>query len=173
MADPNPMRRGVRLGVDVGSVRVGVARSDLTGLLATPIQTLQRTSSQDQVAEIASLARQLQAVEVVVGLPRALSGAHGAAAQDALAYATKVAHAVAPVPVRLVDERLTTVTAHQMLAHSAKSGRARRKIVDQVAAVVILQTALDAERGTGRPAGDLIEIVPENMVPGGEMKETR
>lgn len=157
---PEP-RRGVRLGVDVGTVRVGVARSDPSGLLATPVATLRRTASNDQVDAIAELVRSEQAIEVVVGLPRSLSGAQGRAAQDVLAYATTLARAVTPIPVRLVDERLTTVSAHQALTRSGRRGRTHREVVDQVAAVLILQNALETERGTGRPAGELIETDPE------------
>lgn len=156
---PEP-RRGVRLGVDVGSVRIGVARSDPSGLLATPVQTLRRTPADDQVATLAQLVRETEAIEVVVGLPRTLSGERGRAAQDVLAYAAALAHAVDPTPVRLVDERLTTVTAHQALHRSGRSGRSHRQVVDQVAAVLILQNALDTERGTGRAAGELIQTEP-------------
>lgn len=158
-------RPGVRLGVDVGTVRIGVARSDSSGMLATPLLTLQRRPGQDQIEELARLVTAEDAVEVIVGLPRSLSGAKGRAATQVISYATLLAQVLAPVPVRLVDERLTTVTAHQQLQHSAKGPRARRQVVDQVAAVLILQSALDTEHGTGFPAGDL--VVVENLT-GGE-----
>jgi putative Holliday junction resolvase len=151
------VRRGVRIGLDIGTVRIGVARSDPSGLLATPVATLQRSRREDQVAEITEIVREAEAIEVVVGLPRSLSGAEGRAAQEVLAYASTLAHAVRPVPVRLVDERLTTVTAHQALTRSGRSGRTQRQVVDQVAAVLILQNALDTERSTGSPAGEPIE----------------
>jgi len=151
------MRRGVRIGLDIGSVRIGVARSDPSGLLATPVTTLQRTRREDQVAEITEMVRETEAVEVIVGLPRSLSGARGRAANEVLEYADKLAHEVRPVPVRLVDERLTTVTAHQALTRSGRSGRTHRQVVDQVAAVLILQNALDTERSTGSPAGEPIQ----------------
>ena len=151
------VRRGVRIGLDIGSVRIGVARSDPSGLLATPVATLQRSRREDQVTEIAALVGETEAIEVVVGLPRSLSGAEGRSAQEVQAYASRLAHAVQPVPVRLVDERLTTVTAHQALTRSGRSGRTQRQVVDQVAAVLILQNALDTERSTGSPAGERIE----------------
>jgi putative holliday junction resolvase len=157
---PENVRRGVRVGVDVGSVRVGVARSDPSGLLATPVRTVRRTAVEDGVAEIAQIVRDEGAIEIVVGLPRSLSGARGRAAQEAEAYATRLAQVVRPVPVRLVDERLTTVTAHQALRSSGRDGRRQREVVDQVAAVLILQSALETERGTGKPAGELIETQP-------------
>jgi putative holliday junction resolvase len=154
------MRRGPRLGVDVGSVRVGLARSDADGLLATPLATVQVKSGSDlDFGVIARNVRELDILEVVVGLPRSLSGREGAAADSARAYAVEIARRVAPVPVRLVDERLSTVTAHQQLREAGMKGRRRRPVVDQVAAVVILQSALDAERSSGRPPGTL--VVPE------------
>jgi putative Holliday junction resolvase len=149
------VRLGVRIGVDVGSVRVGVAASDASAILASPVETLARDAEGDSdLAAIAALARDRSAVEVVVGLPRSLSGQDGAAARIARDYATRLAALVEPVPVRLVDERLTTVTAHQVLRGAGVSGRKSRGVVDQVAAVVILQNALDGERATGRPAGE-------------------
>lgn len=151
------VRRGVRIGLDIGTVRIGVARSDPSALLATPVATLQRSRREDQVAEIAEIVRDAEAIEVIVGLPRSLSGAEGRSAQEVLAYASRLAQAVDGVPVRLVDERLTTVTAHQALTRSGRNGRNHRQVVDQVAAVLILQNALDTERSTGAPAGTALE----------------
>jgi putative Holliday junction resolvase len=156
-----PTRHGRRVGIDVGSVRVGVASSDPSGLLATPVRTVARDRDTTAVApsdleEGAELVTELEAVEVVVGLPRSLSGAEGAAAQGARTYAGRLAVRIAPVPVRLVDERLTTVDAHRTLRESGVDGRAQRAVVDQAAAVLILQAALDAERSSGRPPGELV-----------------
>jgi putative holliday junction resolvase len=159
-------RAGVRVGIDVGSVRVGVASSDPSGLLATPVRTVTRASGADaepprdeapqDVEEIAGIVAQLGAIEVVVGLPRTLKGDEGAAAKAARTYAGRLAVRVTPVPVRLVDERLTTVDAHRSLRESGVGGRRQRSVVDQVAAVLILQAALDAERSSGRPPGELV-----------------
>lgn len=154
-----PLPRGARLGVDVGSVRVGLAASDPDGLVATPVDTLARDAAGGQgvpadVARIALEVVERDAAVVYVGLPRHLSGAEGTAAQGARAYAGTVARAVAPVPVHLVDERMTTVSAHQALHASGRAGRKHRSVVDQAAAVIILQTALDAERGAGARAGE-------------------
>lgn len=152
--------RGVRIGVDVGSVRVGVARSDPDGLLATPLETVPRDPKAPPEAagpdldRVAALVAEHEAVLVVVGLPRSLSGAEGPAAARARTYAGVLAARVAPVPVRLVDERLTTVDAHRALSESGVAGRRRRSVVDQAAAVLILQSALDAERATGAPPGE-------------------
>jgi putative Holliday junction resolvase len=152
------VRPGVRLGVDVGSVRIGVARSDPSGLLATPVATLTRDDARrSDLRRIADLVTEWDVVEVVVGLPRGLSGREGAAAAAARKYAVAIACRVQPVPVRVVDERLSTVTAQRSLREAGVKGRRHRPVVDQAAAVVILQSALDAERGSGREPGSLVE----------------
>jgi putative holliday junction resolvase len=165
------MRPGVRLGVDVGSVRVGVARSDPSALVVTPVETVTRDASGGRdVERIAELVAQSAALEVVVGLPRTLRGTEGAAARTARQYATAIAQRVAPVGVRLVDERLSTVSAHRRLHEAGLRGRRHRPVVDQVAAVVILQSALDAERASGRPPGALVAPgpAPEGPATSGE-----
>ncbi|GAB6903995.1 Holliday junction resolvase RuvX [Kineosporia succinea] len=157
------------MGVDVGSVRVGLARSDAAGFLATPLETVQVVEgSNTHYDRISRLVTELAVCEVIVGLPRSLSGNEGAAAALARAYSVEVARRVAPVPVRLVDERLSTVTAHQRLREAGVKGRKRRPVVDQAAAVVILQSALDAERSSGRPPGSpvVLESDPDGPGPG-------
>ncbi|UEJ83147.1 Holliday junction resolvase RuvX [Brachybacterium halotolerans subsp. kimchii] len=155
-------RRFVRLGVDVGDVRVGLARSDLDGLLATPVETLPRDGA---VAGVVSHARELEARAIMVGLPRSLSGQEGPAAAKARAFADELADALqaqgVEAEIRFVDERLTTVTAHQALHRSGRKGRRHRSVVDQVAAVMILQQALEVERSTGRAPGELLETAPD------------
>jgi putative Holliday junction resolvase len=146
-----PVRAGVRLAVDVGSVRVGVARSDPGGILATPLTVL--SSGPGAKSELARLATEVAAIEVIVGLPTSLSGREGAAAAGARKFAADLADRLASIPVRLVDERFTTTEAHGALRRGGKDSRARRQVVDAAAAAVLLQAALDAERSTGRPAG--------------------
>jgi putative holliday junction resolvase len=144
--------RGTRLGVDVGQVRVGVAISDPEGILATPLITLRRdlnTENEGIPADISELAHLVQVhhtVEVVVGHPVTLSGSRGPAAATAEAYARRLAEVVAPVPVRLVDERMSTVVATRRLSERGVRGRRQRAVVDQAAAVEILQSWLDAQR---------------------------
>lgn len=153
------MRTGIRLGVDVGTVRVGLAASDPDGILATPVETLQRdmeSGSDSDMSVIAAVVRERQVLEVVVGLPRSLSGDEGPAARGARGYATALAGRISPIPVRLVDERLTTIDAHRGLRESGVPGRAQRAVVDQAAAVLILQAALDAERSSGLAPGELV-----------------
>jgi putative Holliday junction resolvase len=151
------MRRGVRLGIDPGDARIGVARSDRSGLLATPVETVRR--GQGDLRRLGELVVEHEAVEVVVGLPRSLSGGEGPASTKVRAFALRLARRVSPVPVRLTDERLTTVSAEAMLRDRGRKGADRRSVVDMAAAVVILQHALDTERATGIPPG---EIVKEN-----------
>jgi putative Holliday junction resolvase len=148
------VRTGVRLAVDVGSVRIGVARCDREGLLASPLTVVRRGAG--DLAALAGLVREAEAIEVVAGLPTSLSGKEGPAAQSVRLFASVLANRLAPVPVRLVDERFTTSTAHDALRRGGKDSRARREIVDAAAAAVLLQAALDTERGTGYPPGELV-----------------
>ena len=155
--------RGVRLGVDLGQVRIGVAVSDPEGLLATPVVTVPRGAGEPElgspdVVRIGEIVRETGAAVVYVGLPRLLSGREGAAAWAIRTYCGVLVHAIAPTPVRLVDERLTTVTAHQALRASGRPGRRHRQVVDQAAAVVILQSAVDAERAAGGRVGEVVDL---------------
>lgn len=144
--------RGVRLGVDVGQVRVGVARSDPHGILATPLVTLARdlTTGPEAVpsdlAQLAQLVTEHEAVEVVVGLPVNLAGRRGPAAQHVLAYVRRLTEVITPVPVTLTDERMSTVVASRRLAERGVRGKRQRAVVDQAAAVEILQSWLEAQR---------------------------
>jgi len=149
------VRNGVRLGVDPGDARIGVARSDPTGFLATPVETVRR--GRGDLARLAELTRAEDTLEVVVGLPRSLSGGEGPAASKVRSFAARLARRVHPVPVRLCDERLTTVSAQSVLREQGRTGRRGREVIDQQAAVVILQQALDTERGTGVAPGEIVE----------------
>ncbi len=172
------VRPGVRIGVDVGSVRVGIAASDVGATVVLPVATLPRDGA--TVAAIVALVRERSAVEVVVGLPLGLAGREGPAAASVRAFAGELAAATAPVPLRLVDERFSTASATGELQPSrgrpgrssaAGSGRGRprrgglhvdsrtlRGVVDQQAAAVILRTALARESGTGSPAGEVVSV---------------
>src|SRR4051794_41657390 len=142
------MPAGVRIGVDVGTVRVGVAASDPGGVLASPVVTLQRDSRGGRdLDELAALVAEREAVEVVVGLPRSLSGREGSAVAMAREYADALAARVAPVPVRLVDERLTTVVAQRGPRGRGGKGKAPRAGAGQAAAAADPPSAPDAARG--------------------------
>lgn len=150
------MRPGVRIGIDPGDARIGVARSDPSGFLATPVETVRR--GRGDLRRIARIVADDGAVEVVMGLPRSLSGGEGPAAAKVREFAAELARRIAPVPVRLCDERLSTVSAESMLRERGRSGASRRAVVDQAAAVLILQAALDTERSSGSAPGELVEV---------------
>lgn len=148
---------GVRLGIDPGDARIGVASCDPEGILATPVETVAR--GEGDLDRIAALADELGAGVVYVGLPRSLSGGEGPAAGKVREFARQLASRVAPRELRLVDERMSTVTAEAVLRDRGRKGRKRRAVVDQAAAVVILQAAIDTERTTGAPAGEPVNPV--------------
>ncbi|WP_016905490.1 Holliday junction resolvase RuvX [Streptomyces xiaopingdaonensis] len=153
------MRRGRRLGVDVGDARIGVASSDPDGLLATPVETVPGRDVPAARRRLVALVAEYEPLEVVVGLPRSLSGGEGPAAAKVRGFAEELAKAVAPVAVRLVDERMTTVSAAQSMRASGVSTKKGRSRIDQAAAVVILQTALETERTSGGAPGECVEVV--------------
>lgn len=148
------MQRGVRLGVDVGTVRIGVAICDPDGILATPLKTVSRDNSDESqipadMVELARLVEEHGSVEVVLGLPINLAGQEGPAAVHIRAYAQKLATIIAPVPVLLTDERMSTAVAARRLSDRGVRGKRQRAVVDQAAAVEILQGWLDAQRRHG------------------------
>ena len=134
------------MGIDVGTVRVGLALSDPTGTLASPLETLKRAKDGSDVDRLVALVLEHEVTEVVVGEPVHLSGASGASAEDAAAYAQKLADRIPDVPVHLIDERLSTVTAASHLREGGLDSRQQRSVIDQAAAVVILQSFLDGRR---------------------------
>lgn len=138
--------RGRRLGIDVGTVRIGVAASDPDGILATPVETVRRDRGDRYLRRLGALVDELEVVEVVVGLPRTLADRAGTSAADAVELAGALADRVTPVPVRLADERLTTVSASRSLREAGVRAREQRAMIDQAAAVAILQGWLDQRR---------------------------
>ena len=142
----------------MGSVRIGVAVSDPDGILATPVETVRRDRTGKHLRRLAALAAEFEAVEVVVGLPRTLADRTGPSAQDAIELAEALARRVAPTPVRLADERLTTVSAQRSLRAAGVRAKEQRAVIDQAAAVAILQSWLDQRRammaGAESAAGD-------------------
>ena len=151
--DPGP---GRRLGIDVGSVRIGVAVSDPDGILATPVETVARDRrSGKHLRRLARLITEHQAVEVVVGLPRTLADRAGSSARDAVELADLLADRISPVPVRLADERFTTVTAQRSLREAGVRTKSQRSMIDQVAAVGILQNWLDQRRAALSAHGEV------------------
>ncbi len=156
--DPNSAPdpgRGRRLGIDVGSVRIGVAVSDPDAILATPVETVARDRrSGKHLRRLKRLIDENDAVEVVVGLPRTLADRVGPSAQDAVELADLLAGQISPVPVRMADERFTTVTAQRTLREAGVRAKGQRSMIDQVAAVGILQNWLDQRRAAHGEVGD-------------------
>ncbi|MFE3828059.1 Holliday junction resolvase RuvX [Streptomyces sp. NPDC059092] len=153
------MRRGRRLAVDVGDARIGVASCDPDGILATPVETVPGRDVPAAHRRLRQIVEEYEPIEVLVGLPRSLNGGEGPAAAKVRVFAQELARGVTPLPVRLVDERMSTVTAAQGLRASGVKSKKGRSVIDQVAAVVILQSALEAERVSGNPPGESVEVV--------------
>ena len=123
-------------------------------MLATPVETVARGDG--DIGRILAIVDELEAAELIVGLPLSLSGTHTPSTDDAVSFARRLASATS-VPVRLVDERLSTVSAHAALRASGRNAKNSRSVVDQVAAVIIVQHALDFERTAGNPPGVVID----------------
>ncbi len=147
------MRIGVRLALDWGKARIGVAACDREGLIAYPVQTV--PAGPQSITAITGLVAEYEPIEIVLGLPRNLAGQHGPAAEAMLEVAATLAEAVGVLPIRLVDERLTTASASRQLAGAGRNTRKQRSVIDQAAAVALLESALTQERNTGRPAGQV------------------
>lgn len=164
--EPRRVARGARLAIDVGMVRVGVAASDPDGILASPVETLARDRSitytrggkipgvlPKDIAALRDIAEERFIHVIYLGMPKHLSGSQGASADMALDYGDLLSKVIPGVEIRYVDERMTSVTAHQALHASGKSSKKHRSVVDQVAAVIILETALETEKKSGERAG--------------------
>jgi putative pre-16S rRNA nuclease len=147
------MRRGVRIALDWGDARIGVAACDPDGVLAYPLRTVQ--AGEREVAELGAVVDEYEPIEVLVGFPRSLSGGEGPAAGKARKRAERLAASIR-VPVRLVDERLTTVTASQRLREGGKRAKEQRALIDAAAAVAILEQALAFEQSQEKPPGELV-----------------
>ena len=146
------IRPGVRLAIDVGRARVGIARSDQDGIMAVPVETAPRDTATDVVV---GLVAEYSPLEVVVGLPLNMAGEHTPSTDDAVEFAQVLAQRV-EVPVRMVDERLSTVSAMAGLHGSGKTVKSAKPLIDQASAVIILQHCLDTEKNTGTPPGFLV-----------------
>jgi putative Holliday junction resolvase len=156
------MRRGVRIALDWGDARIGVAACDPDGVLAYPVRTVRAGVA--ELDDLIAVVAEYEPIEVLVGLPRSLSGGEGPAAAKARQRVVRLAGVIS-VPVRLVDERLTTVTASQRLREGGKRAKEQRELIDAAAAVAILEQALAYEDSRGLPPGELVSA------PGGPLTD--
>ena len=154
------MRSGRRLAIDVGKVRVGVAASDFHAILASGLETVARGADLEQcLNRIAALVNEIDPIEIYVGLPVSMSGKHSASTEDAIDFARQLSSLIEP-EIRFIDERMSTLTAASALKMSGRDSKSGRQIIDQIAATVILEQAIELEKGTGQQPGKAIgEII--------------
>lgn len=152
---------GVRLAIDVGQARVGVAATDPSGILASPVTTLKRDHKQlRDISKCLSIAEERNATRIYVGEPINLRGQDTASTTDARNYAEqlakKLAQAGKSIDVVMIDERLSTASASRQMSMMGRSTRKQRSVIDQAAAVEILEHALDMEKLRGTVTGEKI-----------------
>jgi putative Holliday junction resolvase len=151
------VRSGRRLAIDVGKVRIGIAISDFHGILASGLTNVARAKSLEETCDaIIEAVKDEELLEIYVGLPLSMSGTHTASTEDALAVARVLAERT-PVAIRMLDERLSTVSATAALRASGRDSKSGRKVIDQIAATVILEQALQIEKQTNQIAGIALE----------------
>lgn len=147
------MRSGRRLAIDVGKVRIGVAASDFHSILASGYETVSReTDLQSSISRIAEIILEVEPIEIYIGLPISLGGVQTQSTKDAIDFA-KALELTTAIPIRFIDERMTTITASNALILSGTSSKSGRKIIDQIAATVILEQALEIEKHSGAVPG--------------------
>lgn len=155
------MRPGRRLAIDVGKVRIGVAASDSHAILASGLDTVSRGQDlEPSLRRIVELVNEVQPIEIYVGLPVSMSGNHSASTEDAVHFARQLSSLVS-TEIRFIDERLTTVTAANALKMSGRDSKSGRQIIDQIAATVILEQAMEQEKSTGKQPGKAMGEIDE------------
>ena len=159
------MLRGVRFGVDVGSVRIGVAKCDPDGMLATPLETI--AAGETAIPEIIDLIKEHAPIAVYVGNPLSLNGQVTQSTIEASEFALALVSAISSHPeigeieVRLIDERLSTVSAQRGLHEVGRTQKSSREVIDQAAAIIILEHALESEKRQGDFAGQEVVVANE------------
>jgi putative Holliday junction resolvase len=150
------MITGVRIGLDVGSVRIGVAKCDPHGMLATPLMTI--SAGSNALTEVEALVAEHEAICVYVGKPINLAGKDTASTQSAIQFAQELATLLkdSNAEVRMIDERLSTVSAQRGMQEAGRSVKQSRDAIDQAAAVIILEHALDSERHANGLVGEVV-----------------
>jgi putative Holliday junction resolvase len=155
------VRSGRRLAIDVGKVRIGVAASDFHSILASGLETVPRGEKlETSLRRIVELVNEVQPIEIYVGLPVSMAGNHSASTEDAIDFARELASLVS-TEVRFIDERMTTLTAANALKMSGRDSKSGRQIIDQIAATVILEQAMEQEKSTGKQPGKAMGEINE------------
>ncbi len=137
---------GRLLGIDYGERRIGLAISDATGTIATPLEVVPGHDPQQAAKQIAGLAQERDVTRIVIGLPMRMDGSHGPAAEKAKAFAERIEQHTT-IPIQFWDERFSTLTAEQALIEGGARRDKRKQVVDKLAAQIILQHYLDAQPG--------------------------
>lgn len=148
------MRRGVRLGLDFGKKRIGVSKCDADGILASPLLVVE---PEKIISELTKNLDEFSPIEIIIGLPVDLRGEVGVAAQSVLEFAEGLKQAFPTLTIRLVDERLTTKVARGQLQQNGYSTKTDKHLIDAIAATVLLEDALEYERRTGSPPGQVLK----------------
>ncbi len=157
------MRRGVRLALDLGGVRTGVARCDASGVLASPMAVWQASSAVEIQPLLSAALAEDDVLEVIVGLPTNMRGNEALAAERVREVVRELATILTTVPFRLVDERLTTAAARKQLQAAGYSTRTDKALIDAAAATILLEDALEAERRQGVAPGEVVSIEADDM----------
>ena len=146
------MRKGVRLSLDLGEVRIGIAKCDPDGILASPVQVSTPASIEN---DLANLIAEYSPIEIIVGLPIDLRGVSGISAENVRMKVADLVEKFPHLPFRVVDERLTTKVARSQLQASGVGTRDDKNLIDAVAASVLLEDALEYERRNGSAPGQV------------------
>jgi len=157
------VRRGVRLALDLGGVRTGVARCDASGVLASPMAVWQASSAVEIQPLLSAALAEDDVLEVIVGLPTNMRGNEALAAERVREVVRELATILTTVPFRLVDERLTTAAARKQLQAAGYSTRTDKALIDAAAATILLEDALEAERRQGVAPGEVVSIEADDM----------
>ena len=151
------MRKGIRYAIDFGDARVGFAKSDIDAIMAVPVATIK--NDQNLLKNIIEHINETGCVEIYVGLPKHLSGAIGQSANKAINFAQQLSKQLPDISIRMMDERLTTSSASARLQESGVNTRAQKGLIDQAAAIELLEQALDFEKRNNQiPGQDLKEV---------------
>ena len=155
------MRSGRRLAIDVGKVRIGVAASDQHSILASGFETVPReVDVKPSLIRILEIINEVEPIEIYIGLPISMKGQTTESTRDAIDFAKALA-GTCEIPIRFIDERMSTISATSALKLSGRSSKSGRKVIDQIAATVILEQAMEIEKLTSSIPGIALGEIDE------------